>query len=779
METIKLILEALYAGNLAPAYTYREELNNEAIRILECPELSKDDIIELKMILDIGNLTYNNSDRDLLPIEDGIYDMLIEKYRKYNNDIYPVGATPIEFNNDNKLLEEKEMGKAFSFYENDEIEYINETMIFPELITRDKVLMPSDFMRPAFSKETGYISKRMHNVAHNNPELVGTFDKCKYVLTQQARDKGVENDSNVRILERDFFGPLLEAGIINMRDEFTIIAELKYDGVSIEAEVTDRVLEARSRGDTEADIASDMTPILEGYLFPQMYGNELSKPIGMKFEAIVNYLNLPKLNELRGYNYINGRTAIIGIMGSSDAYKYRDLITLVPISTNLKDDNGEPLDRLEELEFLNTYYTRDQLMRYSVFTGTYTQVLFLMKRFVEEAEYARSYLPFMYDGVVFEFYDKDIRKKLGRDNSIDRYKVAVKFNPMCKQTIFRQYKYTIGQDGSITPMIYYDPVEFYGAIHYKSSGHSYERFKKLDLHVGDIIDVEYTNDVMPYVTKPSNEHNEINAKMPHNELDTFPTECPCCGKPLVISPSGKSVRCTNLNCGNRAVKRMASTFEKLGITDFSEKSIKTVGLYRLVDYFEANKSVFEILGPNNAEALYNQLQKIKMTPIYDYDFFGSLGFTSVAKKTWKLVFSHMTVKSLVAGMEIQNQDALLADLSNIKGVGPTTANTIVNEFDFFMDDIFYALQNIPIQDSMGTSSGKQIRFTGCRDKQLVEQLVSMGCDADGDAGITKSTDILIVPSPGYSSGRKVQKAKDYGILIVPIDEFRNNMSQYL
>lgn len=778
METIKKILDALYDGDLTPSYTYKEKLNNEAIQILESSDLSNEDLVELKMILDIANITYNNTDRDLLPIEDGVYDMLIEKYRKYNNDCYPVGAVPIDFNSDKKeLLETKEPSPAFSYISEDDLKYIDE-MFFPELI-KSKQFTDMDFLSPAFIKESGYISKRIRSVSHNNPDLVGTMDKCKYVLIEQARERGVENDSNVRILERDFFGPLLQNGIINMRDEITIIAELKYDGISVEAEVTNEVIEARGRGDTEQDKAIDMTPILKGYSFPGMIGIKSTYPIGVKFEAIVNYFNLPKLNELRGYNYINGRTAIIGISGSSDAYRYRDLITLVPISTNIKDENGEPLDRIEELELLNLCYAKDQLMRYSVFSGTYTQVLYMMKRFVEEAEFARSYLPFMYDGVVFEFYDKDIRKLLGRDNSIDRYKCAVKFNPLRKQTIFRQYKYTIGQDGSITPMIYYDPVEFLGAIHYKSSGHSFDRFKKLDLHVGDVIDVEYTNDVMPYVYKPENEHNRKNALNPHNELDSFPDTCPCCGTKLVISKSAKSVKCPNINCGNRAVKRMASTFEKLGITGFSELSIKSIGLYKLIDYFNAPVEAFRIIGENNAKDLHDQLEKIKTTPIYDYEFIGSLGFTGIAKKTWKLIFGHMTLREFINGLESQNEDALYADLSNIKGVGPTTASTIVTESDFFIDDLLYALTNISIVDSKGMKSGKQIRFTGCRDKQLVEQLITMGHDADGDSGITKSTDILLVPSASYNSGRKIEKAKSYGIRVVPIEEFKNNMSQFL
>ena len=78
--------------------------------------------------------------------------------------------------------------------------------------------------------------------------------------------------------------------------------------------------------------------------------------------------------------------------------------------------------------------------------------------------------------------------------------MAVKFDPWEKQTIFRGYTYEVGQHGNITPMIHYDPVEFMGTIHTKSTGSSLNRFNNLGLKYGDIINVTYVNDVMPYVS---------------------------------------------------------------------------------------------------------------------------------------------------------------------------------------------------------------------------------------------------------------------------------------
>lgn len=781
MSIVNDIFNSINAGDYSPAFIFRQELNERITFLLEKPSLDISEVEDLRKCIIIGNATYENTDTNLLPIDSGIWDLMVEKYRKYTpDDSYPIGSMPsvkpvkniVNYNTDSKRVFSRVTDEDVAAYEN---------MIFPEIMDYNKQPSNQDIVKYLFSKvDNKYVSKRLHDTAHNHPDLVGTFDKCKFVLNSQAREKGVENDPSVRIMERDFFKPLLDSGVIDYNTELTMIATLKYDGISVEADVSDRVESARTRGDTGVGVATDMTPILGGYRFTQTpIGFMTNEPIGMKFEAIVDRFNLAKLNQTKGCNYINCRTAIIGVTGSSDGYLYRDLISLIPISTDYKDDNGEPLDRLVEIEFLNRYYARDHYLRYSVLSGTYTQLLFQIKKYVEEAEFARSYLPFMYDGVVLEFYDPRLRKALGRDNSMDRYKCAIKFNPMVKHTIFREYKYTIGQDGSITPMIYYDPVDFFGSIHPKSSGHSYSRFKELDLHVGDIIEVTYRNDVITYVTKPDNSHNRENAKNPYTQLDSFPTECPVCGTPIIISPTGKSAYCPNIACPERTVKRLAATLSKLGVVDFGEETVRALGYNRFIQFYSSDIiNDLLVLGPNDGQYLYDQLQRIKTTPIYDYKIIGALGFDNLAEKTWQLIFRNIGFSDFIDGI---NDGSLTPDnFPSIKGIGPETVATIFDEWNYFHSDILFIKRVMNVIPTVGTApTGKQIRFTGCRDKALETRLVELGHDANGNAGVTTQTDILLVPNNSYDTGSKVQKAKRYGVAIISIQDFTNNMSQYL
>ena len=777
MNLIKTLISDLEHGNIQSSLDNRVELNNIAMRLLNTEKLTKEEIEELQNLLILCNTAYDNYSNNVLPIEDGVYDLLVVKLQKEDYGSFKVGSKPVTVNVPQLDSDTVKVTTPF-IIPKEEDQNKMDNLLYPEILNYNKPVMKEDVaIKPFTIQYYTSVNKRLRNTAHSFPELVGTLEKCKFVLDSQAIDKGRYTDPNIKIFERDFMVPLIHQGIIDQRNPVNMVATLKYDGVSVEADVTSMVVGARTRGDTDLDEATDLTPIFYGYQFPRARIIKFDNPIGMKFEAIITNANLSRLNSILGTKYINGRTAIIGLLGRLDAYKYRDFITLVPIQVDF--GNGSGMDRISELEFLNKYFTTDEYIRYTVFNAPFHQLMFEIKRYVEEAEYVRNFLPFMYDGVVFEFLDENIRKTLGRKNHINQYAMAIKFNPLKKQTIFRGYKYTIGKNGLITPMIYYDPIEFLGAIHNHSTGSSINRFYNMDLHIGDIIDVEYTNDVMPYVYKPENEHNTLNAqKVPREE---FPKVCPCCGAEIVLSDSGKSARCSNyIHCPEAVRKRLAGMMDSLKLVGFSEESIAALPhIASFKDLMEATEADLEVLGPTNKVTLYNLIQELKVTkPRPDYILMEALGFTNIAAKTWKKILSSMSLK------EIYNkyiEDSLLLRdlLANISTIGPVTAETIVNEFEMYKEDIEYILnKHMYIETPIGFTSKAKVRFTGIRDSELEELLQAKGIDADGNAGVTKDTTILLVATLA-TTGTKVTKATKYGVPIVPISEFRNNLDKYL
>lgn len=749
--------------------------NNLCLSLYNEPHLNEDQIQILDLVLKICNIAYENT--SFVLIDDEFYDQLVEKYKQYRSS-FQIGAQNI------KIPEVRNKRRSPLIY-TDEVKYplIYEDLDKDEMLYYDQLSDGGKITKEDLIKQTydtsGIISKRTVDATQLYPELVGTLDKCKFVLNQQAKDRGVYGDSNVKIFERDFIGKHIQQGIINTTSNYTLVAELKYDGVSICAEIVngDTISSARTRGDVNENIAADLTPIFAGYKFNNFgttTNKDLLKPFGMKFEAIMTKYNLYRYNQMKGKTYANGRTAIIGLLNSSDAYLYRDLITLIPIESSITNN----MSRIIEISYLNDMYRAPEINRHAILRGNYIELLFKVKRFVEEAEMMRDYIPYMYDGVVISYDEPEIRQQLGRENSVNKYSMAIKFNALKKSTLFTGYTFTVGQEGTITPMIHFNPVSFFGSIHDKSSGHSYARFKELQLRIGDVVDVEYTNDVMAYVTKPDNSHNATN----NNPIIQFPTHCPSCGTELVISKSGKNIKCPNMECPERNLRRVDNMFSKLNIKDFSEAYIKQVGKYTLRELFKLTREDVAFLGEINSQKFINNLKDLQTKEIFDYKIVGALGFTNIAAEKWKLIFSKISFTDFLCAIELADLDKLREYLVSIKGIGNETVDTIYNEFAFFEGDLYCILSMKNVKsyyDELCSLNPKKIRFTGVRDRELMNKLLDMGHNvSDGD--VTKDTDILIVPYLNYTS-KKTNKVinNDLNTIIVPIDEFTRNMDHYL
>lgn len=767
LNTVRKMLNELKNGKLYAVTIFEnvQNINQYIMKVLTLDDWDKETIETVKEILTMCNILYNNSSQNVRIIEDGVYDILLEKFKRYSK-VYPIGAEPIRFD-ESVLIHKNETDTStvrWDIVNNGDMLYYQDVMRNDHQYDFDIKDIP-----PWYIKLDDHVNTR--TVPHNNLELVGTLDKCKFVLCKDAMDAGVYYDSNVKIFERDFLQKHLNENIITMNTELTMIGELKYDGIGVDALIENgELIYANTRGDTNNDKTVDLTPFLGGYSFPR--AQDLKGKIGVQFEAIIQIPHMNYLKNRFGLNYVNARNAVIGISSRKDARMFRDFITLVPLKTDIMMD-GEHIDRLVEIEFLNKYIARDVNLKFSIFTGPYISVLYQVKRFVNEMQYMRSFMPFLYDGVVISYYGDEIRKILGRENFVDKFSMAIKFPSLKKETIFTGYKYTIGQNGVITPIIYYNPVEFYGAIHDHSSGHSYKRFQELGLKLGDVIQVEYTNDVMPYVTKMDIQANYDNP----NPVVPFIKNCPFCGCPIQISESSKSATCPNIECKGRAIARITNMVSKLDLRDFGEKTMElleaNLKATSLRDLFNLTTRDVSFLGPTNSINLIDRINKLKSENIYDYEIIGSLGFTNIAKSKWKMILNYIPLTDILN----QDPDELKVRLMDIKGIGMTAVRTILVERNVFRDDIEMILTMNNVIPSYHMKKGLKIRFSGIRDKALVRKISAMGHDI-GEGAVSKDTDILIVPDEEHKS-IKVYQAMKNGTIIIPYREFLNSLDKFL
>ena len=260
------------------------------------------------------------------------------------------------------------------------------------------------------------------------------------------------------------------------------------------------------------------------------------------------------------------------------------------------------------------------------------------------------------------------------------------------------------------------------------------------------------------------------------------THCPVCGTELVTSDSGKSIMCPNIHCEGRGLARMVNMFSKMNIKGFAEAAFKSINSTHLKDLYNITEEEYvNLLGDVYGRRMIDELNKLRYEGIRDYIIMGALGFSNIAYKKWQVILQQINLGELMKLylMSEKNPDMFYRRISAIPHIGTVTARTIATEWEFFEDDLVFILDNINLIESKNTNPSKgQIRFSGVRNKQLEEQLITAGFDA-GDSSVTKNTDILLIPYNGYTSG-KVSKAVANGTTkIIPIQDFIENTEKYI
>lgn len=688
-------------------------------------------------ILYILNSIYESFGESL--IDDDVYDSLQNIYQNYNNGE--------QFKNCKNLMTDYNKSVITSFSKDNftpmdysQTEYFNN---FNPNINKDKKLL--------FKFRDSNLEKELYH----KTDLVGTLDKCKFVLCSDV-NPNIINDSNITILERDFFGKHIKDGILDPNRTFSVLCELKYDGASIETEISrGSIVSAITRGDLYQNKGVNRLSAVDFKYFENHFKANIEDDI-VKFEAIVTYEDMNLFNMRTGSNYKNPRTCISGIMNRLDAHLYSDYITLIP----LKSEKFSYLNRAEEIEMLNKLYsTRININGlYIIFRGDYISVLYQIKQYMLEAEKMRDYLPFMYDGIVISYLDEDIKNKLGRVNHVDKFSMALKFPSLSKLTKFIRYFFTVGKDGRITPMAEFELIDFLGTTHNIASLHSYKRYKELGLVKGETIRVDYVNDCMAYISKYEDTINEV--------PDII---CPSCGYEVTIVK--EMAYCPNINCDGRNIARVTDMLAKLGFMGISDSFVINTGIRTLSQLCNINEDFLRNCGFGEVQIvnIIEEIKRAQLNNIMDYDFIGAFGFLGVSSERFKIILSQYNLDELFNICE--ENDTI--KLTSIKGIGDIIAFNIIEGMKYFKEDILYSVKYFNVIESKRLYNDNliQVRFSGIRDNELLSLLNSNGYDA-GYSSVTKETKYLIVPDENYNSNN-VSKAKKYGVTIIPIYEARN------
>lgn len=244
------------------------------------------------------------------------------------------------------------------------------------------------------------------------------------------------------------------------------------------------------------------------------------------------------------------------------------------------------------------------------------------------------------DGLVLALNDIAYGKSLGMTGKFPRHSIAFKWNDDTYMTKLLNIAWNSSRN-SINPVAVFETVNIDGADISKASLHNVSIIEKLQLGIGDTIEVYLANKIIPQIAKN------------HTRSNTFeiPSVCPICGAPtsIVQEKDSKTLICTNENCPAKLLGKLELAVGKEGfnidglgtaqLQDFINMGwIKNVAdIFNLYMHADTMKRI-EGYGDKSVDKLINTIENAKHIELNK--FIRALGIEGIGKTQSQLIANY-------------------------------------------------------------------------------------------------------------------------------------------
>ena len=429
-------------------------------------------------------------------------------------------------------------------------------------------------------------------------------------------------------------------------------------------------------------------------------------------------------------------------------------------------------------------------------------------------EQARPNLAFDIDGVVYKVDRVDWQARLGAQAKAPRWALAHKFAAERATTRLTAIDIQVGRTGALTPVARLEPVSVGGVVVTNATLHNEDEIARLDVRIGDLVEVQRAGDVIPQVLGWVGDATEHEARAPF----AYPDRCPQCDSEAMRDPGEVVRRCTGgLVCPAQAVERLRHFVGRRAM-DIDGLGAKTVDEFHALGWLASPADIFRLHARRDAilaregwkdRSVANLLAAIEARRAPPLDrFIFALGIRHVGEVTAKDLArafgdfaafqaaceAAATPSALRApppqgeecssppsvgevppkGAEGAGPDTLpptdaLAQLTAVEGIGPVVAAALAAFFHeahnrAVVADLLGELTPAPFvaQARASPVTGKTIVFTGTLDglsrDEAKAQAETLGARVAGS--VSAKTDLLVA---GADAGSKLAKAAALGV----------------
>lgn len=554
--------------------------------------------------------------------------------------------------------------------------------------------------------------------------------------------------------------------------------EPKLDGLTVVLHYENGVFtlgSTRGDGDTGEDITRNLRTVrsLPLHIPVDPDGPAPPERLVVRGEALIYLDDFDELNrrlERAGEKtYVNPRNTASGALRQLDssltATRPIRLLcyAIVDSSGSLPGRQNEVLQYLRQLGF--------PVSDEASLCETFDEAIALCQAWEER----RHSLPFEVDGVVVKINDLDLADSLGVVGKDPRGAIAYKFPAQVVTTRLLSIEVNVGRTGVITPYAVLEPVEVGGVTVRQATLHNFDYIEEKDIRIGDRVWIKRAGEVIPYVIGPV-----VEARSGDEQEYQQPANCPSCGETLEQVKGEVAVFCVNASCPAQLVRNLehfasrgTMDIEGLGIR-VAEQLVENTLVEDVADIYQLTQEdllSMEGFAEKKADNLLDSIEASKSRSLPR--LLSALGIRGVGESVAGILAGAFGDLETLASA---SQSALEA----LEGIGPNTAETIMDWFDRPANERLLkklkargvwpqyeadaVLQGAALDGLTFVISGTLPTLSRSEAKALIE---SNGGRVTGS--VSSKTNYLVV---GESPGSKLDQAQSLNIPVLDEDGLR-------
>ena len=380
------------------------------------------------------------------------------------------------------------------------------------------------------------------------------------------------------------------------------------------------------------------------------------------------------------------------------------------------------------------------------------------------------------DGLIFEINNFELSKMLGSTSHHENCRMALKWEDELYETALKDIEWSTSKTGLINPVAVFEPVDLDGAVTTKATLHNISYVEKLQLGIGDTIQVYRANMVIP----------KVHDNLTRSNTWKLPDKCPCCdGNVEIHNENGsKTLHCMNPDCNAKLVAKLTHFVSKnaINIDGLSEQTLQKfidlgwLNTFRDIYYLSDHKEEMcklDGFGKKSVEKLLESIEKSRNTTL-DRFIYG-LCIPLIGRSASKTIAKEFNYQA----EEFYNIWCQGYDFTRLDDFGDTMNNSMQ---DFIKNNYRWIAEligefNFRESDSNGNIKqvleGKTFVITGSlrfykNREELVTVIERNGGKISGS--VSAKTSYLINNDVASNSGKN-RKAHDLGIPVISESEF--------